>query len=184
MTGVHIDPLARVEEAVTIGDGSRVWASAHIRAGAALGHECNVGENVFIDLDVTIGDRCKIQNNALLFHGVVLEDGVFIGPGAILTNDRHPRAITPTGELKTADDWSVSGVRVCRGAALGAQCVVVAGVTIGEWALVGAGAVVIADVAAHSMVAGNPARQIGTCCRCGVRVGAETCATCGYPESA
>ncbi len=50
----------------------------------------------------------KIQNGALVYHGVTVADGVFIGPGAILTNDRYPRAITAEGELARADDWQVS----------------------------------------------------------------------------
>ncbi len=56
----------------------------------------------------SIGDRVKIQRGALISHGVTVEDGVFIGPGVILTNDRFPRAITSTGELAGADDWEVS----------------------------------------------------------------------------
>ena len=58
-----------------------------------------------IDAGVPIGDRVKIQNRALIYHGVTIGDGVFIGPGAILTNDRNPRAVTPDGDLARADDW-------------------------------------------------------------------------------
>lgn len=178
----YVDPLARIEAGAAVGHGSRLWANAHVRAGARIGIECSVGENVFIDHDVVVGDRCKIQNNALLYFGVELGNGVFVGPGVTLTNDRYPRAIMPSGDLKTDVDWQVAGIKVGRGAALGALCVVVAGITIGEWALVGAGSVVTADVDAHSIVVGNPARQIGRACFCGRPFSDPICTRCRYPE--
>ncbi|PXY31834.1 acyltransferase [Prauserella muralis] len=45
---------------------------------------------------------------------------------------------------------------------LGANAVVLMGVTIGESAVVGAGAVVTRDVAPRTVVAGVPAREVGT----------------------
>ena len=95
-----------------------------------------------MDFDVVIGDNVKIQNGAQLYHGVTLEDGVFVGPLACLTNDRFPRAITPDGHLKAADDWEVGPILVRRGASIGAGAIVLPGVTIGRFALVAAGAVV------------------------------------------
>ena len=80
--------------------GTSIWHRAQLRTGATIGAECVVGRDVFIDEGVTIGNRVKIQNLALIYHGVTVEDGVFIGPGAILTNDRYPRAITSTGDAR------------------------------------------------------------------------------------
>jgi UDP-3-O-[3-hydroxymyristoyl] glucosamine N-acyltransferase len=68
-----------------------------VRAGARIGTDCVIGRDAFIDIDVVLGDRVKVQNAALVYHGITVEDGVFIGPGAILTDDRYLRAITPTG---------------------------------------------------------------------------------------
>ena len=159
---------------------SRVWARSHLRRGASVGSDCIIGENVLIDLDVQVGSRCKIQSNALLYHGAVLEDEVFVGPGACLTNDRYPRAATPEGLLKADADWVVSGVLVERGAAIGAHVVVVGGVRIGTWSMIGSGAVVTHDVSAHGIVAGNPARRIGWACRCGHPLDSMlVCGTCG-----
>ena len=105
-----------------------------------------------------MGDRCKIGDRALLYRGVVLEEGVFIGPGAILTNDRLPRAINPDGSLKEWGDWQLDTIRVAKGASIGAGAIILAGVNIGEWAMVGAGSVVTRDVPAGAVVKGNPAR--------------------------
>ncbi|HVA87795.1 MAG TPA: hypothetical protein VNF73_15935, partial [Candidatus Saccharimonadales bacterium] len=105
-----------------------------------------------------------------IYHGVTVEDGVFIGPGAILTNDRYPRAITSTGELARAADWTVSPITLRRGCSIGAGAVVVAGVDVGSFATVGAGAIVTRPVPDYALVAGNPARRIGWVCACGARL--------------
>ena len=162
-----IDPSARVhatadvEADVTVGPRTSIWHRAQIRVG---------GRDAFIDEAVTLGDRVKVQNLALVYHGVTVEDGVFIGPNAILTNDRYPRAITSTGELARADDWQVSPITLRHGCSIGAGAVVVAGTDIGRFATVGAGAVVTRDVPDHALVVGNPARRLGWVCACGARL--------------
>ena len=108
-----------------------------------------------------MGDRCKVQNHALIYEPAVLEDGVFVGPAVVFTNDTFPRAVTPDGRLKTADDWHAVGVTVRTGASIGARAVCIAPVVIGRWATVAAGAVVVKDVADFALVAGVPARRIG-----------------------
>ncbi len=155
---------------MTVGAGTSIWQRAQVRRGANLGAECIVGRDAFIDEGVSIGNRVKIQNQALVYHGVTVEDGVFIGPNAILTNDRFPRAITSSGELVRGGDWQVSPIVLRHGCSIGAGAVVVAGVDVGTFATVGAGAVVTRDVPGHALVAGNPARRIGWTCACGARL--------------
>jgi acetyltransferase-like isoleucine patch superfamily enzyme len=164
---VRVHPTADVSGDASIGAGTSIWNQAQVRERARIGVDCVIGKNVYVDFDVVIGDRVKIQNNASLYHGVTVEDGVFIGPHVCLTNDRLPRAINRDGSAKTDADWEVGPIRIRTGAALGAGSVVVPGVTVGRWALVGAGSVVTADVADYALVVGNPARRIGSACPCG-----------------
>jgi UDP-2-acetamido-3-amino-2,3-dideoxy-glucuronate N-acetyltransferase len=164
---VRIHSTAEVSPEAVIGPGSSIWNQAQVRERARIGAGCVIGKNVYVDFDVVIGDRVKVQNNVSLFHGVTVEDGVFVGPHVCFTNDRVPRAINVDGSPKTDADWEVSPILVRRGAALGANSTILPGVTIGPWAMVGSGSVVTRDVAAFELVAGNPARRLGSACPCG-----------------
>ena len=161
-----VHPTAEVEPEAEVGAGTRIWRQAHVRGRACIGEQCNIGKGVFVDAHARIGSRVKIQNHTSVFEGVTLEDGVFVGPHVCFTNDLFPRAITPTGDLKTADDWEVTPTLVRYGASIGGGSVIRCGVTIGEFALVGAGSVVTHDVPPHALVFGNPARPHGYVCRC------------------
>ena len=190
----RIHPTADLEANVTVGARSSIWHHAQVRIGATIGAECIIGRDVFIDEGVTLGNRVKVQNLALVYHGVTVEDGVFIGPNAILTNDRYPRAITASGELARADDWVVSPITLRVGCSIGAGAVVVAGVDVGRFATVGAGSVVTRTVPDHALVVGSPAHRIGWVCACGQRLedpagrparanheGDARCPACGAP---
>jgi len=158
---------AVVSEDAIVGPATRVWHFAQIREGARIGAQCNIGKGVYIGAGVVIGDRCKVENNASLFEGLTVEDGVFIGPHVVFTNDMRPRATNPDGTLQTAADWTMERATVRRGASIGAGAIVIPGLEIGRYAMVGAGAVVTHDVPAHALVVGNPAKQIGWTCVCG-----------------
>ena len=165
--GVTIHPTAEVSDAAEIGAGTKIWSHAQIREGAAIGRECVLGKDAYVDVNVRIGDRCKLQNGVFVFHGFNLEDGVFLGPGVMLLNDKHPRAINPDGSLKSDSDWNVSEAIVHYGSAVGGGAVILPGVSIGRFAMVGSGAVVTRDVPDHAIVLGNPARLKGFACICG-----------------
>jgi acetyltransferase-like isoleucine patch superfamily enzyme len=162
----RVHPTADVSPQATIGEGTSIWQQAQVREGAAVGRNCILGKGVYVDRDVRIGDNCKLQNHVSVFHGFNLEDGVFLGPGVMLLNDKHPRAINPDGSLKSERDWHVSEGVVEYGASLGGGAIVLPGVRVGRMALVGSGSVVTGDVPARGVVYGNPARLHGYACDC------------------
>lgn len=164
---VRIHPTAEVSPDAELGEGTSVWHHAQIRENASIGKQCIIGKGVYIDTGVNIGNNVKIQNYVSIYHGVTLEDGVFIGPHVCFTNDLHPRAINPEGDLKAADDWILVPTLVKRGASLGANSTIRCGITIGQWVMVGSGSVVTRDLPDCALVWGNPGRIRGFVCPCG-----------------
>lgn len=134
-----------------IGADTRIWAFAHVMAGATIGAECNICDHTYIEGDVVLGDRVTVKSGVYLWDGLRIEDDVFIGPQATFTNDPFPRSKQPFASTIT---------RVARGASIGAGAILLPGVSIGERAMVGAGAVVTRDVPSDALVVGNPARII------------------------
>ena len=158
---IKIAQNASVSDRAKISENALVWDFAQIREGAVIGENSIVGSYAYIDANVLIGDNCKVQNRALIYDPSIIHDGVFIGPGAILTNDKNPRAIQKAGGIKQSFDWEKVGVEVFEGASIGSGAICIAPVKIGKWALVGAGAVVTKNVKNYALVVGNPARQVG-----------------------
>ena len=166
----RIHSSADVDPSAKVGERTIVWHLAQLREEVQVGADCIVGRGAYLGPGVVVGDRCKIQNHALVYEPAVLADGVFVGPAVVFTNDLNPRAVTPDGQLKSADDWDCVGVTVEEGASIGARAVCIAPVRIGAWAMVAAGSVVTRDVPPFALVAGVPARQIGWVDRSGHRV--------------
>lgn len=175
-----VHPTAEVSDGASIGAGASIWHQAQVREGASVGPGCIIGKGAYIGADVHLGANCKVQNYSCVYEGTTLEDGVFVGPEVVFTNDRYPRAINPDGTIKTADDWECLGATVRYGAAVGSRSVVLPGVVIGRWALVAAGSVVTKDVPDHAVVAGVPARAMGWTCVCAHPLdGGLACTHCG-----
>ena len=149
-----IDKTATIDEGVHIGGGSKVWHYSHILSGSKIGAYCVIGQNVMIGPDVSVGNNCKIQNNVSLYKNVAVEDDVFIGPSAVFTNVKTPRAfIDRKAEFQAT--------KIKKGATIGANATIVCGVTLGKYCLVGAGAVVTKSVPDYALVLGVPARLQG-----------------------
>ncbi len=165
---VRIQDSADVSDEAQIGDGSSVWHLAQVREGAVLGENCIIGRGAYVGPGVVLGNNCKLQNYALVYEPARLENGVFVGPAVVFTNDHYPRSISPDGTLKRGDDWEAVGVTCKEGSSIGARSVCVAPVTIGAWALVAAGSVVTSDVPDYALVAGVPAKRLRWVGRAGV----------------
>jgi len=168
-----------VDQPCAIGSGTKVWHFSHVMKDSKIGENCNIGQNVVISPGVTIGNNVKIQNNVSIYTGCILEDDVFCGPSMVFTN-----VINPRSHVARKDEYRTTVVR--RGASLGANCTVVCGTTIGRYAFVGAGSVVTRDIQDYALVYGNPARQHGWMCACGIALeigdasGSQaSCSVCG-----
>lgn len=158
-----VHETARVDEPSSIGRGTKIWHFCHVMAGAVIGENCSLGQNVFVAAGCTIGNNVKIQNNVSIYAGVTLEDDVFCGPSAVFTNVVNPRS-----HVSRKHEYQPTLVR--RGATIGANATVVCGTTLGRDCFVGAGSVVTRDVPDFAIVYGNPARLRGWMCRCGVKL--------------
>jgi len=164
-----------------IGEGTRIWAFAHVMKGAQVGAGCNLGEHAFVESGARVGNHVVVKNGVSIWVGVTVEDHVFLGPHCVLTNDPNPRSY-----IKKPDAYVATLIR--EGATIGANATILCGTTIGRYAFVGAGAVVLHSLPDYALVVGNPGRQIGWMCYCANKLplaavpGPEvncTCTHCG-----
>lgn len=99
----------------------------------------------------TINEECRLDNRG----GITIGDNVSISAQVcILTADHDPRSPSFAGRERP--------VRIDDYAFIGTRALILPGVTIGRGAIIAAGAVVTKNVAALKIVAGSPAREIGT----------------------
>ncbi|MFN5040247.1 acyltransferase [uncultured Bradyrhizobium sp.] len=164
--GVLIHQSSYVDDGAVVGRGTKIWHFCHILPRTVIGENCSIGQNVMIGPNVRIGNGCKIQNNVSIYDGVELADDVFCGPSCVFTNVNNPRA-----GVSRKDEFRRTPIG--RGASIGANATIVCGHSLGEYCFIGAGTVVTKDVAAFSLMAGNPARRIGWMSRAGERLGSD-----------
>lgn len=145
---VFIAPQARIfaepGRTVRIGDGVRIAADCVLHGPVTLGPDVSVNHHVTMDggrAGISVGANSRIAAYATLYafnHGMQLQQLI------------REQPVTSRGIVLGEDVW------------IGAQAGVVDGVTIGDRAVVGMNAQVTRDVAACTVVAGNPARPVGS----------------------
>jgi acetyltransferase-like isoleucine patch superfamily enzyme len=145
-SGAIVFAGAQIADEAIIGDQS------FVRERTRLGHGSVVGRGSVLDNDVVVGARVRIQTNVYITAGTVVEDDVFVGPGASTTNDDTMSRHGP--------EYSLQGATLRRACRIGGGAVLVPGVEIGEEAFVAAGAVVTRDVPPRAVVMGVPARVV------------------------
>ena len=91
MSNVFVHPQGLCESN-QVGEGTRIWAFAHVLPGARIGRDCNICDGVFVENDVVIGDGVTIKSGVQLWDGIRLGNRVFVGPNATFTNDIYPRS--------------------------------------------------------------------------------------------
>ncbi|MEO8400903.1 MAG: acyltransferase [Gammaproteobacteria bacterium] len=173
-SSAKIHSHALIEENVSIGANTRVWAFAHILPGVTVGSDCNICDHTLIENNVSLGNRVTVKSGVYIWSGIEIEDDVFIGPCVAFTNDKRPRSRQQVEYPKT---------HLLQGCSIGANSTLLPGITIGNWSMVGAGSVVTKNVPSHALVFGNPAILRGWICRCGMQlivVGSSGHCRCGH----
>jgi acetyltransferase-like isoleucine patch superfamily enzyme len=134
---------------VTIGDDLVTGHDVLVRDDTTIGDDVLLGTRVVIDGATTVGDGASFQTGAYVPRETDIGDRVFLGPGAVLTNDPHP--------LRTAGE--LTGPTLAPDVSIGANATILPGVTVGAGAFVAAGAVVTRDVPPETLAVGTPARH-------------------------
>jgi acetyltransferase-like isoleucine patch superfamily enzyme len=165
-------------ESDTVGNGTRIWAFAHVMKGSIIGNNCNIGDHCFIESGAVVGDDVTIKNGVSVWDKITIQDGVFIGPNVSLTNDLLPRSRN--------QQWKIVETLIKKGASIGANATIICGIEIGEYAMVGAGSVVSKSISPYTLVYGNPAVVKAYICQCTNKLlfdknDQSSCSKCGKP---
>lgn len=131
---------------VIIGNNFQSGHNTLIREKTRIGDRTAIGTATIVDGNTRIGNDVSLQSMIYIPTNTTIGDHVFIGPNAVLTNDRYPPSESLTGPI------------IKTGAAIGANATILPGVTIGEGAFIAAGSIVTRDVPNHMMAIGTPAR--------------------------
>jgi len=154
--GAYVGDRTVVRSGVVIYEGVKIGQSVEfghgvlVREGTTIGDGTRIGTSSIVEANVSIGRECSIQSMVYIPNGTIIGNRVFIGPNAVITNDKYPpsRRLAPV----VIEDEAI----------IGANSTIIAGVRIGSGAVVGAGAVVTKDVPPGVVVAGVPAKVIGS----------------------
>lgn len=158
----YVNPQLRIGPHGLIRSGAVIYAGtvigAHvecghrvtIREGATIGAHCRFGTLADIQGRCMVGDYARFHSNVHVGQGATVGNFVWIYPFSALLNDPQP----PSNVLR--------GVVLEDFAVLATSVVIAAGVRIGRDSFVAARSFVTNDVPRETMVAGYPARQIGS----------------------
>jgi maltose O-acetyltransferase len=144
--------------------GIRLRARLARHMFAACGWGLDLGPRVYVGngSKIHVGNRSAINawSRIEAAEHIYIGDHVNIGPQVIIyTSDHNFRR---RDQLIQQQGFSFAPVRIGNDVYIGARVVVQKGVTIHDGAVVGTGAIVTRDVPAYDVVAGVPARAIGS----------------------
>jgi acetyltransferase-like isoleucine patch superfamily enzyme len=133
-----------------LGNHTRTGVGVLIREFTEVGEGCLIGSQTILDGHCRIGQSTVLQSGVYVPSHVLIGDRVFVGPRAVLTNDRYP--------LRRRSEFVAAGPTIEDDATIGANATLLPGIRVGCGSVVGAGAVVTRDVPEWSLAVGVPAR--------------------------
>lgn len=133
---------------VITGNSFSTGHNVMVREKTVIGDNVSLGTGVIIEGNCEIGSNVNLQSLVYIPTNSKIGNHVFIGPNAVLTNDKYP----PHG------GQNLSGPAISDYAAIGANVTILPGVCIGRGSLVAAGSVVTRDVPEKTLAIGSPAR--------------------------
>lgn len=103
-----------------------------------------------------IAERAGISGSQIIAYlSITIGPETLIGAGCLICDsDMHEVPLGSRSPIRTAP------IRIGSRVFIGARCIILKGVTIGNGAVIAAGSVVCSDVAANTLVAGNPAVEL------------------------
>lgn len=144
-----------IQNGGAISIGNHVTINSSMHANPTAGRDTKLCTNC--NGKIIIGDRVGISNATLFaFNEIIIEKDVLIGAGVkIYDSDFHSVVYK---ERQDNTGVRTKPVKICEGAFIGAEAMILKGVTVGRHSIVGAGAVVTRNVPDYEIWAGNPAR--------------------------
>ncbi len=144
---------------VTLGKNVKIFDFTNLY-GCTIGDDTKIGTFVEIQKNAFVGKNCKISSHTFICEGVHIGDRVFVGHNVTFINDKFPRACDTDGSMQTDTDWLLEETFIEDDVSIGSSSTILCGVRIGKGAAIGAGAVVTKDVLPGTTVAGVPAKVI------------------------
>lgn len=150
---VRVGECTVIERGCSIGDNVLIGNFVVLRPNITVGHDTKITHYASAEEGAKIGNHCKMGQYSCLTKEGVLEDWVFYGAGTVSLNAKN----IMYGRRKSI----LEPIRVCRGARVGAQVLILPGIVIGENALIGAKSLVTHNVPAGEIWYGSPASKQG-----------------------
>ncbi len=181
--GVRVHPTTVLDgrsEQIALNRGTKIGARVNIRVSASgelvLSNDVWLSHDVEIESSkkITIGAGTTVQRRATINGSVSIGSGCIIAPNVFISSGTHPFRAYPEKTIREQERLIIeergglssldSPISIGDDCWLGVNVVICPGVNIGRGVVIGANSVVLKDVPNNTVVAGVPAKAIGTRC--------------------
>ena len=151
----RVSPLADIEDSVR---GTRIVIGANVMVESFVKIKPAGGMG-----DVIIGEDSHVNAGTVIYtgNGVKIGKGVLIAANCTLAPLNHQYERADMSIRSQRFKPSRGGIVIEDDVWIGANCVILDGAVVRQGAVVGAGSLVRGELAAYTVYAGNPLREIG-----------------------